>query len=419
MRKIVLLIFLVSENLGFSEHPKNERQSRTAPLIAWCIVFLICMIQLASAAHFIVGNVDNSFEGEAANGKQVVLWNPSNGINDNVTDTIGPSGNSGANNIYMIDCEMLSTPCVVGEEVRIRVMDYTAYDVNLSVTGAGFDVAPNITLNSRPNITSILVDDDIGFPSNQVDLIAASTRNVICDIVVEEYDKDAMQNAVAEFYHADSYIGDSDDNNSHYTNASCFANDSYGTEYETQFLCGFEILYYANPGTWNCFFEVEDNLSVSSNSSDSTSINTLLSVGVQDIINYSTVNPEKVSDEIEVNITNYGNIMANLSLFGYGETMGDGLAMKCSTGNISLENEKYNLTNTNLGSMNLGQADLVYSNMSGQTVIKEFNLDYRTKEDENDAFNSTYWRIYTPSLAKARGTCNGNIIFGAFQGAGS
>ncbi len=381
------------------------------------LLFLVCMIQLASAAHFIVGNVRNSLDGENANGKEVVLWNPSNGINDNLTDILGPTGNSGANNIYMIDCELLSTPCEVEDEIRIDVVDYPAYDVNLSVTGAGFDVAPNITLNSRPNITSILVDDDISPPYNQVDLIAASTRNVVCEIVVEEYDKDALQNPVAEFYHTSSYIGDSDDNNSHYTNASCFANDGYGTEYETEFLCGFEVLYYAKPGAWNCFFRVEDNLSVSGNGSDSTLINTLLSVGVQDIINYSTVDAEKVSDEIEVNITNYGNVMVNLSLAGYGENLGDNLAMKCGIGNISLEHEKYNLTESNPGGLSLSQADSVYSNVSSQTAIKTFNLDYRTSEDTNEAVNSTYWRVYTPK--GVAGGCNGNIVFGAFQGAGS
>ncbi len=381
------------------------------------LFFLICNIQLAYAAHFIVGYVGNSWGGEAANGKEVVLWNPSNGVDDNLTDIIGPAGDSGANNLYMIDCEMLSTPCDVGDEIRVKVMSYTAYEVNLSVTGAGYDVAPNMTLNSKPNITSISVDDAIASPANEIDLIAASTRNVVCNIVVEEYDKDALQNAAAEFYHSGSGIGESDDNNIHYTNNSCFENESYGTEYETEFLCGFDVLYYANPGTWTCFFEVEDNLSVSGNGSDSTSVNTLLSVGVQNIINYSTVAAEKVSDEAEVNITNYGNIMVNLSLIGYGENIGDGLAMKCDSGNISVEHEKYNLTESNPGDLDLDQADYVYKNLSSSSIVNEFNLDYRTDDDINDASNSTYWRIYIPK--EPSGECNGNIIFGAFQGAGS
>jgi len=123
------------------------------------LVFAILLVNLASASHYIVGIVNNASDGEKANGKEVVLWRPSSGINDNLTDIVGPTGNSGADNVYMIDCEMLSSPCDIGEEIRIRVLNggdnYVSYWVNFSVTGAGYDVAPNITLNSIPNATLI------------------------------------------------------------------------------------------------------------------------------------------------------------------------------------------------------------------------------------------------------------------------
>ncbi len=123
------------------------------------LFLLVCMIQLASASHYIVGIANDALEGETANGKQVVLWNPANGENDNLTDVIGVTGSSGADNIYMVDCEMLSTPCQVGDELRVKVVnggdDYISYWVNLSVTGAGYDVASNITLNSIPNASLI------------------------------------------------------------------------------------------------------------------------------------------------------------------------------------------------------------------------------------------------------------------------
>ena len=75
----------------------------------------------ASAAHYITGIVNNASEGEAANGKQIVLWNPAKGIGENLTDNVGPSGNSGADNIYLIDCELLNTPCRVGDELRLKI----------------------------------------------------------------------------------------------------------------------------------------------------------------------------------------------------------------------------------------------------------------------------------------------------------
>ena len=80
-------------------------------------LILILTIQTASAAHYITGLVNNASDGENANGKQIILWNPINGIEDNLTDTIGPTGNSNTNNVYMIDCELLNNACQVGDEI--------------------------------------------------------------------------------------------------------------------------------------------------------------------------------------------------------------------------------------------------------------------------------------------------------------
>ena len=132
------------------------------------IIFLLgiaFLLPTISAAHYIVGTVNNALDTTSANGYQVVLWNPANGINDNLTDTIGPTGNSGADKVYMIDCQLLNTPCSVGDEIRIKFLDngsgYVSTEnfVNLTITGSGFDVMPNLTLNSPPNVT-------LNFPVN-------------------------------------------------------------------------------------------------------------------------------------------------------------------------------------------------------------------------------------------------------------
>jgi len=114
---------------------------------------------LVSAAHYILGVVNNASDGTSANGYEVVMWNPANGIDDNLTDTIGPTGSSGTDKIYFMDCELLNTPCSVGDEIRVKMMrngsNYRTIEdfVNVSVTGAGFDEIPNMTLNSPPTIT--------------------------------------------------------------------------------------------------------------------------------------------------------------------------------------------------------------------------------------------------------------------------
>lgn len=90
-----------------------------------------------------------------------------------------------------------------------------------------------------------------------------------------------------------------------------------------------------------------------------------------------------------------------------------GNAMSCSHGNISIENKKFNLTESNSSAMNFKEFNDNYENLSSSPVIKEFNLNYRQNDLVNDVLNETYWRIYVPSSVS--GSCQGNIIFGAVQ----
>jgi hypothetical protein len=122
---------------------------------------------MITGAHYITGAVNNARDGTNANDRIVILWNPDNGINDNLTDIIGKKGSSGTNNVYLIDCEMLSNGCNIGDNLSVRVIngsnDYTTHPVNVTVTGAGYDVADNLTLNSPP-------DSDLNLPLNDSNL---------------------------------------------------------------------------------------------------------------------------------------------------------------------------------------------------------------------------------------------------------
>jgi hypothetical protein len=141
---------------------------------------------------------------------------------------------------------------------------------------------------------------------------------------------------------------------------------------------------------------------------------TLLALGLPDTINYGTVNATKVSDENITNVTNYGNVEIDVSLEGYAVTEGDGLAMNCtlgSVGEINVSFQKYNITNSTPGTLNLGEFEGAYENLTGDAVTEDFNLNFRQSDIINDATNETYWRIYVPR--GVAGTCAGNIIFGA------
>jgi len=388
----------------------------------WIMFFILFSLPSISAAHFVVGYVNNALDGTGANGKTVILWNPANGINDNLTDIVGPTGNSGSDKIYMIDCELLNAPCLVGDEIRVKIINnsdnYISDYINITITGSGFDVMSNLTLNSPPVFANITVDDSFSSPVGEIDLTPATTTKVTCGGIIYEYDgNESLMNVTSEFFdNSLSFYGDNNDNNLHYSNSSCSLNLSYGNKTEASFNCGFQVEYYANSGNWNCTVKATDNLSISKTNSNKTKINTLLAIGVPSPTDYGKINATSVSPEFTINVTNYGNAIINLSLNGYAGTIGDGYAMNCSKGaikNISVMYEKYNLTKSNLGIMNLTNFEGNYTNLTSNVKVNNFNLNFRQNDTLNEAVNSTYWRVYVP-LGVA-GSCSGNIVFGAVQ----
>jgi len=383
-------------------------------VISFCIVYLI---NLASAAHWIVGYVEDALDSTSPNGRTVRLWNPSNG--DEIFSIVGPGGPSGTSNVYMLDCELLTTPCDLADNLSlILVSDGTGHItkevINITVTTAGVDVAENMSINSPPTFTNITVEDSFTSPENEIDLTPATTITINCEGVVSDYDSDtSMINATAEFYSSTSFYGDTKDNNTNYKNNSCTLNSSYGTSLESYFDCSFEIEYYANADSWDCTVNITDNYTASITSSDSTQINSLISLGVNSSLDFGTVDVEAVSDEELAEVINYGNVKINLSLSGYGQTPGDGNSMNCNGTNISIAYTKYNITETNPGSLDLPTFENTYKNLTSNTVIEELKLNFRQNDITNDAKNNTYWRVYVPK--GVYDSCQGNIIFGATQ----
>ncbi len=378
-------------------------------------------MRFSSGAHYIVGIVNDAKDGTSSNGLTISLWNTERGLEDNLTDIIGPYGNSKTNNVYMIDCEMLKNPCNVGDNLSVRVFNngnnYVSDVKSVIVAGMGFDVVENLSLNSPPQIEEILVDDDFYLNPNEIDLIPASTKEIICRAIAIDYDGETNIKSVNSYFFDNivSYYEDSNDHNYHYSNNSCFLNYSYGNENQVEIICIFNVWYYANSQSWNCSIKIYDEYSEIFGN-DSVFVNPLLALEVLSPINFGKIGAKEISEEITINVTNYGNVKVNLSLSGYGGYENDGNSMVCtlgSTKNISINYEKFNLTNSNPGSINFSEFESKYINLTSYPKTKKFNLDYRRNDLENEAINSTYWRIYVPS--GVAGSCQGNIIFGVVQ----
>jgi hypothetical protein len=268
-------------------------------------------------------------------------------------------------------------------------------------------VITNLTVgNVFPEILNVTIQEGV----SPIALIPNDTKLIYCIGYLVDY------NGEADIGYVNATFFD----NVNYTNTSCDLDKTYGDAYTALTNCSFEVQYYANTSEWNCSLTSNDSYNWMHRNSNITTISPLLALGLPDMIYYGTVNATYVSDENRTNVTNYGNVMLNLSLNGYGFQPDDGNAMNCTLGankNISIEYEKYNLTAITLG--DLGHAEFIgnYTNLTSAPVIKEFNLDFRKNEDINEAWKESYWRVYVP-LGVA-GTCQGNIIFSGVQAAGT
>lgn len=284
-------------------------------------------------------------------------------------------------------------------------------------------IGENVTVISELEIgKSPPIVQNIDIEEGSINLVPNTTKLVNCSIVIVDYNGETtIINVTSELFdNSTSAKGDSDNNNEHYTNSTCFINYTYGDENTVLATCLFDLWYYSNAGVWNCSVNIMDSDNMSTNESNITTVEPLLALAVPDSIDYGLVNATEVSNENITNITNLGNVMFNISFLGYAISEGDGLAMNCTLGgikNISIEHEKYNLTESNPGVLTPGQADDVYKNLTANTLVMGLNLDKRTNNNFNDVWNATYWRIYVP-LGVA-GSCQGNIIFGAIQSSAS
>jgi hypothetical protein len=137
--------------------------------LLFLVTFAIILLPICSAAHYIIGVVDNAKDGKNADGHSITLWDPAIGINNNISDIIGPLGNSYTNNIYMMDCELLTNGCEIGDILSLRITNngdnYISEDKSITITGAGYDVVDNIILNSPPE-TDLIFPLDFAYLSN-------------------------------------------------------------------------------------------------------------------------------------------------------------------------------------------------------------------------------------------------------------
>ncbi|MBN1793072.1 hypothetical protein JW826_05300 [Candidatus Woesearchaeota archaeon] len=271
----------------------------------------------------------------------------------------------------------------------------------------------NVT-DAMPEIVNITCNNGTAITLN-----AGTVYPVICKIELKDYNGGNTLNGTGSsgvnastFYYYLNASEDPDDNNVHYTNSTCEVNGTAFANYSINWTCTFYTWYYANNGTWIINITVHDRYNGRSYNVTGTrnaTIGSLYAVNVTNVIDFGDMYVGETSTtSVEANITNFGNMDINISLYGFGgenQTLYPDLAMVCAVRNLSLDTERY--------SVNGSEAWAAMTPISGTpTALPNMTL-IQQQDDSTPVMNATYWRLYIDPISNPFGQCNGTVIFSA------
>ena len=291
--------------------------------------------------------------------------------------------------------------------VRIPAGDYN-WSVNCTdnstLQNVNGSASFNLTVleNFPPQVSAVSIQDPI-------DLSPGSSLFVTCNATIRENNNisDIIGVNATLFQESTGHFAP-DDNNDHYTNASCHSLQN--STFESNYSCGFSMQYYANNGTWRCNVTATDQYNATGFSPAPFLVNELLALDITpSAIDYGRMQATNASlDNVNMTVTNLGNVPFNVTVEGYGALSNDGLAMVCETGSIPIPNQRYH-----------SNQSLAFINMTALTnsPVEVTNLTLAQRTDDlalGLSSNLTYWKLALPTLVQ--GNCNGTVIFRTYLG---
>jgi hypothetical protein len=269
----------------------------------------------------------------------------------------------------------------------------------------------NYSVRSTVNVTNAYPEIiNISCNSGQsVVLTAGTTKSINCTVKIRDYNGwDDVNYVNSTFYYFLNASSDPDDNNTHYTNTSCSQTSNDG-QYLVNWTCSFDVWYYANNGTWRANATVNDSYATKDNDYGNASLSALLALNVTSLIDFGNLAVTETSPSaVQANVTNLGNVPMNISVYGYGgnsEVAGAGYAMLCEQRNITISNERYDLSSATLYD-SMTPLTVSYVPIPGIKIIKQTQPGVYM-------VNSTYWRLHVNLTNNPFGICNGTVVFSA------
>ena len=270
----------------------------------------------------------------------------------------------------------------------------------------------NVT-NKNPSVSQVNMYRLSNLAQASIDLTEGTTTTIICNATVEDWNGWSDIAAVNATIYAAGYTPLSPkDNNSLYSTSAC--TNTYLNITSFMYSCSLDVWYFANNGSWNCNVTAKDQSNATGTAIDTSPpiFNILAALNVSTTrMDFGNMQPGDITTnalEPAINVTNTGNVNINLSVDGFGAADGDGFAMRCTVGNISLSYLRYNVTQGQsyaTSMWNLTDSKLPLG-------IPRFTINRRIDDADytkRNSTNSTYWKLQVPM--GTIGFCNGTVTF--------
>ncbi len=248
-----------------------------------------------------------------------------------------------------------------------------------------------------------------GVAINGTDTTITLTENTTANVTVTATVTDNngcadITGVTVKFYKTATGAEAGDDENNHYTVTTptdVVQNTCVGLV--ATYTATIPVWYYADPAEWTAQVTPTDGVA-GTVSTDTIAIDTLKALNVTGTIAYGelALNTDTGTTDRTATVTNTGNATIGVQVDGYGAENGDGLAMTCTIGSVTIGEEKYSKT-----------ALTAYASKSALTdtaaTIADFSIVQRTGSATT---GDIYWGLGLP-VNGVGGSCNGMVVFTA------
>jgi len=336
---------------------------RRVKIIVYIIVAVILSVGVVGQ-HWIAGYVLDAKDGTGANDRVAVCYAPAD-HSDNVTNIIGPNGGN-FDNEYFLQIGQLTPEPGPGDEIYCKVNEsdkiHEAGPVNFSLTEFGFTEAPNMTLNSPPNVPTMGI--------NSTDGSDTSDQDLNCNATLVDLDGNGINVSVR--WYRNGTLNLSIDYNNSYSN---------GTNLSVK-------LDSANTTTndnWSCSMQLFDGR-VYSGWGNSSNL-TILGAGVDPIvINSNGTNPASPKENNNVSI--YANVTSGSTILWVN------FSVMCPNGTVRIYNENASSMNSDIWNSTSFIADAI-----GTWNWNISAYDGSTSDETNGSFTISSWHIIMGNIS--------------------